>query len=207
MARPTSCTAFPISPSPLRFRSHGPTARAGGGHNRSRLSADDRRELLGPKRIAAPGGTTSACACRRGATLAKRSSRPVFLFWAMAISSSGTASSAPSRLRSPAFGASARLRSISPGVAAGRYDGFWESGLSALDVSAGILLVREAGGFVTDFRGGAEPIERARGAGRQRRAPFQAAQAAGGPRCARIFALPCLYRVMRSRLSPPAPRC
>jgi myo-inositol-1(or 4)-monophosphatase len=45
-------------------------------------------------------------------------------------------------------------------VASGRYDGFWESGLSAWDVSAGILLVREAGGFVTDFRGGTEPIER-----------------------------------------------
>jgi len=45
-------------------------------------------------------------------------------------------------------------------VAAGRYDGFWESGLAPWDVSAGILLVREAGGFVTDFRGGAEPVER-----------------------------------------------
>ena len=45
-------------------------------------------------------------------------------------------------------------------VAAGRYDGFWESGLSPWDVQAGILLVREAGGFVTDFRGGAEPVER-----------------------------------------------
>jgi myo-inositol-1(or 4)-monophosphatase len=38
-------------------------------------------------------------------------------------------------------------------VAAGRYDGFWEEGLQAWDVAAGILLVREAGGFVTDFRG------------------------------------------------------
>jgi len=45
-------------------------------------------------------------------------------------------------------------------VAAGRYDGFWESGLKPWDVCAGILLVREAGGFVTDFRGGAEPVER-----------------------------------------------
>lgn len=33
-------------------------------------------------------------------------------------------------------------------VAAGRYDGFWERGLNAWDVAAGILLVREAGGFV-----------------------------------------------------------
>lgn len=46
-------------------------------------------------------------------------------------------------------------------VAAGRYDGFWESGLQPWDVAAGILLIREAGGFVTDFRGGDQPIERA----------------------------------------------
>lgn len=45
-------------------------------------------------------------------------------------------------------------------VAAGRYDGFWESGLKDWDVAAGILLVREAGGFVTDFRGGDRPRER-----------------------------------------------
>ena len=38
-------------------------------------------------------------------------------------------------------------------VAAGRYDGFWESGLSPWDTAAGCLLVREAGGFVTDYRG------------------------------------------------------
>jgi myo-inositol-1(or 4)-monophosphatase len=45
-------------------------------------------------------------------------------------------------------------------VAAGRFDGFWEQGLSEWDVAAGILLVREAGGFVTDFRGGDRMIER-----------------------------------------------
>jgi myo-inositol-1(or 4)-monophosphatase len=45
-------------------------------------------------------------------------------------------------------------------VAAGRFDGFWEQRLSAWDVAAGVLLVREAGGVVTDFAGraiGAEP--------------------------------------------------
>ncbi len=39
-------------------------------------------------------------------------------------------------------------------VAAGRYDGFWESGLSPWDLAAGILLVREAGGLVSDLDGG-----------------------------------------------------
>jgi len=45
-------------------------------------------------------------------------------------------------------------------VAAGRFDGYWESDLSPWDVAAGMLLVREAGGFVTDFRGGDKCIER-----------------------------------------------
>lgn len=43
-------------------------------------------------------------------------------------------------------------------VAAGRYDGFWESGLSPWDTAAGCLLVREAGGFVSDWRGQSLPI-------------------------------------------------
>lgn len=45
-------------------------------------------------------------------------------------------------------------------VAAGRFDGFWESNLKPWDVAAGVLLVREAGGYVTDFRGGDKPFER-----------------------------------------------
>lgn len=39
-------------------------------------------------------------------------------------------------------------------VAAGRYDGYWENGLCPWDVAAGIVLVREAGGYVTDLVGG-----------------------------------------------------
>ncbi|HWT31235.1 MAG TPA: inositol monophosphatase family protein, partial [Propylenella sp.] len=39
-------------------------------------------------------------------------------------------------------------------VAAGRFDGFWERGLSPWDTAAGILLIREAGGYVTDLDGG-----------------------------------------------------
>ena len=45
-------------------------------------------------------------------------------------------------------------------VAAGRFDGFWESGLAPWDVAAGILLIREAGGWITDFRGGDRLAER-----------------------------------------------
>jgi myo-inositol-1(or 4)-monophosphatase len=39
-------------------------------------------------------------------------------------------------------------------VAAGRFDGFWEFGLSPWDIAAGILLVREAGGYISDMAGG-----------------------------------------------------
>jgi len=38
-------------------------------------------------------------------------------------------------------------------VAAGRFDGFWEQQLSAWDIAAGTLLIREAGGVVTDLSG------------------------------------------------------
>jgi len=39
-------------------------------------------------------------------------------------------------------------------VAAGRYDGFWEAGLKRWDMAAGVLLIQESGGLVTDFDGG-----------------------------------------------------
>ncbi|MBX3481508.1 MAG: inositol monophosphatase [Caulobacter sp.] len=44
-------------------------------------------------------------------------------------------------------------------VAAGRYDGFWERGLKSWDVAAGILLVTEAGGKVTDLDGGEDMLD------------------------------------------------
>ncbi len=44
-------------------------------------------------------------------------------------------------------------------VAAGRMDGFWETGLSAWDIAAGLLLIREAGGFVSDMDGGQDMLE------------------------------------------------
>src|SRR3546814_13103347 len=52
-----------------------------------------------------------------------------------------------------------RFRSLAWG-AAGRFDGFWESDLGHWDVAAGLLLVKEAGGFVTDYRGGDRAIAR-----------------------------------------------
>lgn len=44
-------------------------------------------------------------------------------------------------------------------VAAGRFDGFWEEGLSPWDVAAGILIVREAGGFISPLKPGGEPLK------------------------------------------------
>lgn len=44
-------------------------------------------------------------------------------------------------------------------VAAGRLDGFWEIGLSPWDMAAGILIIKEAGGLVSDFSGGHEYLE------------------------------------------------
>jgi len=38
-------------------------------------------------------------------------------------------------------------------VAAGRYDGFWQRNLNYWDIAAGIIIVKESGGFVTDFDG------------------------------------------------------
>ena len=41
-------------------------------------------------------------------------------------------------------------------VAAGRYEGYWEGDIRPWDIAAGIIMVREAGGFVTDLAGGKE---------------------------------------------------
>ena len=45
-------------------------------------------------------------------------------------------------------------------VAAGRYEGFWEYGLQPWDVAAGIIMVREAGGMVSEIGGGADMLHR-----------------------------------------------
>jgi myo-inositol-1(or 4)-monophosphatase len=43
-------------------------------------------------------------------------------------------------------------------VAAGRYDAFWERGLSPWDLAAGIVIVREAGGLVSDLADGQDML-------------------------------------------------
>ena len=43
-------------------------------------------------------------------------------------------------------------------VACGRYDAFWEYRLAPWDVAAGILIIREAGGIITDFEGKPAPV-------------------------------------------------
>ena len=43
-------------------------------------------------------------------------------------------------------------------VAAGRYDGFWEFGLNAWDIAAGVLLIQEAGGMVSEVDGGRDQL-------------------------------------------------
>ncbi|MEM6414411.1 MAG: inositol monophosphatase family protein [Pseudomonadota bacterium] len=45
-------------------------------------------------------------------------------------------------------------------VAAGRFDAYWERGLSPWDIGAGIVIVREAGGIVTDLEGGDNPLHK-----------------------------------------------
>jgi myo-inositol-1(or 4)-monophosphatase len=43
-------------------------------------------------------------------------------------------------------------------TAAGRFDGYWEYGIKPWDMAAGIVICREAGGFVTDMDGGTEML-------------------------------------------------
>ncbi|HEX2976464.1 MAG TPA: inositol monophosphatase family protein [Bacteroidales bacterium] len=43
-------------------------------------------------------------------------------------------------------------------VAAGRFEGFYEYGLHPWDVAAGVIIVKQAGGIVTDFKGGNDAI-------------------------------------------------
>jgi myo-inositol-1(or 4)-monophosphatase len=44
-------------------------------------------------------------------------------------------------------------------VACGRFEAFWELKLAPWDIAAGVLLIREAGGVVTDLSGAPCPID------------------------------------------------
>jgi myo-inositol-1(or 4)-monophosphatase len=44
-------------------------------------------------------------------------------------------------------------------VAAGRFDGYWERGINAWDIAAGLIIVKEAGGFLGSLREGREILE------------------------------------------------
>ena len=44
-------------------------------------------------------------------------------------------------------------------VAAGRCDGYWQRNINYWDIAAGIILVKEAGGFITDFKGNSKYVE------------------------------------------------
>ncbi|GGF44612.1 inositol monophosphatase [Azorhizobium oxalatiphilum] len=44
-------------------------------------------------------------------------------------------------------------------VAAGRFDAFWERDLSAWDMAAGMIIIREAGGYVSDLDGGDKSLD------------------------------------------------
>lgn len=44
-------------------------------------------------------------------------------------------------------------------VAAGRFDGFWEEGLQPWDIAAGLIIVKEAGGYISDLKGGQTMME------------------------------------------------
>jgi myo-inositol-1(or 4)-monophosphatase len=43
-------------------------------------------------------------------------------------------------------------------VACGRFEFFWEEGLKPWDIAAGILMVKEAGGTISDYDGGKNPL-------------------------------------------------
>ena len=147
-------------------------------HPRPGLPAADRRELLGregPGRLAPgpPAARLGAPRPRRGADRA-----PACPHIGHGDVATLDARSSPRSRREVAgirrFGSAALDLAW---VAAGRFDGFWEDDLDIWDIAAGMLLVREAGGFVTDFRGQDRMIEQAPVSRRQRRAPFAAPQA------------------------------
>ena len=75
-------------------------------------------------------------------------------------------------------------------------DGFWEDDLDLWDTAAGVLLVREAGGFVTDYRGSDRAFERGEYVAASSVDPLQAAKA--GRRGASLIGLLAFAAAARS---------
>src|SRR3546814_1749047 len=82
------------------------------------------------------------CLVATGAPFAGKGDRPLFLVEIDAVMAS------PAGIRR--WGAAALVLAY---VAAGRFDGFWERGLSPWDYAAGMIVVREAGGYISEMNG------------------------------------------------------
>ncbi len=65
-------------------------------------------------------------------------------------------------------------------VAAGRLDGYWERQIKPWDMAAGLILVREAGGYVSDCEGGDDMLAKAASCRQRDHAEGAAAGAEGG---------------------------
>ena len=83
-------------------------------------------------------------------------------------------------------------------VAAGRFDGYVEHGLQPWDLAAGMLLVREAGGYATDAAGG-----RARPGDRQHRGRQSSRAASAGAGLGERAPSPSRGLIVRSLTAPP----
>jgi len=105
-------------------------------------AARDEGAYLGQKRIhVSPIEKLATSLLVTGFPSVKRSQNPnIYYYWDFTLRSHGVRRDGSAALDLA-------------GVACGRFEGFWEFGLHSWDTAAGVLLVREAGGTVTDFAG------------------------------------------------------
>ena len=112
-----------------------------------------------PKKVQGASSTTSACALPIAPIFTKR-------WWAAAFPTAAATARLYNRAEIALVQAKAigirRLGSVTLElgyIAAGRLDAFWERNLKPWDLAAGILLVREAGGFTSDCDGDGSPLQ------------------------------------------------
>ena len=123
---------------------------------------------LPPSAARAPSSTTSGCGWRRGGgspTSVVACGLPHHGRGDLALAAKEIAAVQGKVAGLRRFGAAALDLAW---VAAGRFDAFWERDLAPWDIAAGIILVREAGGYATDLDGGESPHPNRRGDRRQR---------------------------------------